>query len=232
MQTLVSLIVVVSYIPLMAQKPVSLIAHSESQHSIGVFSPSGEITLPLVRRLLTLNDSSGKSQSIALFVLRDPRTGYYFWRYAEHSVSNDSIAYLAVLAGREAIYTAQDGLYYFKVPALSIFVSRYTNKANSMDVAVHASIEEIKQNLSILGSIGVQKSVIPETLIRSALDDDFGCPPVSPICYYGNSKFVSIDRQDGNWRLLMRNRHDQEIIFDEKYTLVNTRRISRKTDKE
>ncbi len=48
---------------------------------------------------------------------------------------------------------------------------------------------------------------------------------MSAVCTFSAKSIVSISHQDGNWRLVVRNRWDQEIILNSKFDLVGTQRL-------
>ena len=81
------LILGVLSIPLVAQ--VSPVPFTESKQSVRAFSAAGEITLPAVRLQVDVPNPAKKERG-DLFVIYDPQTGLYAWRYHEIRSPSDS----------------------------------------------------------------------------------------------------------------------------------------------
>ena len=68
-----------------------------------------------------------------------------------------------------------------------------------------------------------------EVSVARAIGREFACEFVDGVprvnCGFAVKSIVSIRWEDGNWRLVVRNRWDQEIILDSKFNLVSTRRL-------
>ena len=102
----------------------------------------------------------------------------------------------------------------------------HEKRADNLDSAESASIEEIKRDLPALEGSGFHTDY-NEINVGEAIAPGFACPspPVSAICDYTPTKVVSISEEDGNWRLVLRNRWDQEVILGPKFNFVSTRRL-------
>lgn len=209
-------------IPLIAEEAVSKVAFTESRHVIHAFSPSGEVTLPVVRVQMEIHYPGGKSQHGNVIVAHDPESGHYLWIYVPAHHPGDTASFLdAVESGGAAVYTAPVGLVLFNWPG-ALFVYEYTKKADNLDAAERASIEEIQRGLPVFERRGFHMDY---KQVPVPFDTEFDCEPLSPICGPRIKKFVSISREGDNWRLVVRNRWDQEVILDSQFNLISTKRL-------
>jgi hypothetical protein len=78
-------LLIISFLSLTAQERVSKVAFSEGKDSIHAFSPSGDVTIPLVTVQLDISRTDGKQEHTSLGVVYDPQTGHYLWLNARPS---------------------------------------------------------------------------------------------------------------------------------------------------
>ncbi|HEV1284953.1 MAG TPA: hypothetical protein VNU44_06565 [Bryobacteraceae bacterium] len=213
---------------LSAEQSVSKVAFTESQDVIQAFSPSGEITLPVIRVQLEIHHASGKSERGDLVVVHDPVSGHYFWLYTRPNNAGDTASWLTVLkmkSGGAAVYAASGGLAFFNM-AGDLFAQERRVSAPTLEGAESSSIEEIRRGLAEFELNGYDPGLTWVHLFR-AIGREFACAPddEGAYCIFGARKFVSIAREGNNWLLIARNRWDQEIILDSKFSLVGTRRV-------
>jgi hypothetical protein len=214
-------------VPLMAEQSVSPVGFTESRHAIHAFSPSGEVTLPVVRVQLDIVYPRGKKERGDLVVVYDPQSGRYFWRYNPLNGPADTTSFLDALeAGAEAAYAGPDALVDFNMSS-SLYEKEHRDKVDSMEAAERASIVEIERGLPGFEGAGyhTDAKALP---ILNAIDPDFFCAPLprSAICRSKGNHIVSISQEGDNWRFVFRNRWDQEMILDSKFNLVSTRRLT------
>ena len=215
-------------IPSTAEQSVSKVAFTESSNAIRAFSPLGEITLPVVRVQLAIHYPAGKNEFGNLVVVYDPESAHYFWRYESVPQTGDLKSFLQVLqSGIEAVYAGPTGLVDFYMPG-QIWVQQHSNRADNLDAALTAAIQEIRHGLPGFENSGYHTDA-QEVPIARAIGMDFACAPIrdpefSAACGFGAKKFVSISRDGDNWLLVVRNRWDQEVILDSKFNLVSTQR--------
>lgn len=77
---------------------------------------------------------------------------------------------------------------------------------------------------------GISTKEVPVAL---AIGREFACAPfergrddrTSVMCGFMANSIVSVSREGENWRIVVRNRWDQEIILDSKFNLVSTQRL-------
>jgi hypothetical protein len=243
-----SILLVLNGIPQYAQSSVTPVTSSESQDVIPAFSASGPITLPVMRRLIDVNYANGKKERADLLVVFEPGTGHYFWRHSVLSSPNDTSGWLATFKSRSsAIYVTPNGLVEFLGGSNLI---EHRSKANSLGNAESASIDEVRRNLSasqrIRSLLGVSKLVpildaprlvgfekypqtnrlpgfvpIPREFICGGVSYRLGDKP----CPHG-TLVVSISKQGENWRLVLRNRWDVEIILDPNFNAVSSKQLT------
>jgi hypothetical protein len=225
--------------PLIAQQAVSPVGFSRSTHAIHAFSPSGDVTLQASRQKLDVQYPHGRKERGDMLVVYDPQNGRYLWRYQPGEARFPDASFLhAFEAGDEAVYATPSALWDFRMNA-ELNIKEETERAGGLDDAERLSIEEIKRGLPTCEGMGFHADatrVALYKLLYSATGMDFACAPVAPPmlsdsgCGWQVKSIVSVGREGENWRLVLRNRWDQEVILDSKFGLVSTKRLE-KTEK-
>jgi hypothetical protein len=227
---LITLLFMLSYDLLLAQQPVSKVAFSASRSSVRAFSQSGESMLPTVRVQLEIQTPDRKIERGNLLVVYDPDSGHYLWRNSVAASPGDTTSlYTELESGRAAVYAGSAGLALFYMPG-NLYVQQHTQHADNLDAAEHESILEIERRALENNLYG---SDMKEVTLYSAISRDFACAPfergredrTAVMCGFTVKSIVSVSRDSDNWRLVIRNRWDQEIILNSKFELVSTRRL-------
>ena|ERR1022692_370956 len=237
-----SLLISLVSIPLMAQ--VSSVAFSDSKDVVPAFDSSGAITLPAARLKVDIAYPHGKHDRNEVTVVYDPKTGHYLWHVAAHNPNNpdDTGLYLNAIKKQRAVAFADPaGLIDFGF-AGTIFVKAWQGHADSLDAAVSASTNEMQQGLAVAeGSgyhtdykfvpiagpvVGFQAKTPPGGF--KPFPSGFTCeaPPRSSFCPTDNNTIASVSRQGSNWRLVLRNRFDVEVILDQNFDLVSLQQLT------
>jgi hypothetical protein len=215
-------------VSLLAEQSVSPVGFTESRHSIRAFSPSGEVTLPVVRVQLDVVYTHGRKERGDLVVVYDPQNGHYFWRYRSLNSPGDTGSFLDALeASAEAAYVGPDALFDFNMSS-ALYEKEHRERAGSMGAAESASIAEIERGLPVFEGAGYHTDA-SALHVLDAIDADFSCAPLplTAICMSSKGNhIVSISREGDNWRFVFRNRFDVEVILDSKFNLVSTRRLT------
>jgi hypothetical protein len=215
-------------LPLMAEPSVSKVAFTTSERAIHAFSPNGEVTLEVVRVDLDIRYQDGKQQFGNIVVVRDTQSEHYFWRFTPHSHTGESGSVLGLFeSGKAGIYSGPDGIVDFYMPG-ALFIKEHAARAASLDAALTASIEEIRRGLAVFEW---QDFHMDYQQVSVRPGSDFYCVPVRPVCGSQVKKVVSIRREGDNWRLVVRNLWDLEIILDSKFRLVSTQRAPTSPEK-
>lgn len=211
-----------------AEQRVSKVAFTESKSSVRAFTTYGETTLPTVRVQLEILRPDGKTERGNLVVAYDPDSGHYLWHnnIANYSGDNTSL-YTAFENGGATVYTAPDALVFFTMPG-NLYVQKHEQRADNLDAAERASINDVERRASENTGYGTGATEVP---IALAIGREFACgklgdPDFTGLCRNQDNRIVSIERDAENWRLVVRNRWDQEIILDSKFKLVSTQRLS------
>jgi hypothetical protein len=155
--------------------------------------------------------------------LRAGQCQHHFWRYNPFHSPGETASFLRVLdSGEEAVYADSGALVDFLMT--QFYVTEHTDRVDSLGAAERAAIDEIQKGLPVFEKNGYhtnQKS-IP---VFGAIGLEFRCAPTGSICS-GVDKVVSISRPGDNWRLVLRNRFDVEVILDARFNLVSTGRLT------
>jgi hypothetical protein len=177
----------------------------------------------------------GKKERRDLSVVYDRRTGYYLWQLATSPASVDAGSFLeAVNSSRKVIYADADGLVDF-VFRRELWVKAYRSRVDSLEAAERVALKEIEQGLASL-----ERGYLPTTGpasppwpwdykridLRNTITVDFTCFPIRADCKDALNRIASVEKQGSNWRLVLRNRWDQEVILDSHFTLVSAQRLS------
>jgi hypothetical protein len=205
-------------------QPVSKIAFSESQSSVRAFSPAGQTTLPAVRLQLDARRPDGRTERSNLIVVYDPETGHYFWRNIVLNHPGETISFYEELdAGWAALYSTPSALLFFGMTQ-SLYIEQHSERSGSLDSAESAVITEIGRRLLAGSGYDIPANDIP---VYKEIGRAFACDPLDdrPDCWFTAKSIVCIDRDGDNWRLVVKNRWDQEIILNSKFELVSTRRL-------
>jgi hypothetical protein len=214
-------------VPLFAQLQISKIAFTESKEVIDVFTPYGHALLPMARERVEIKNAGG-SETGELVVVYDPDHGHYLWHVTtvlDDRVSNPADFVRGLKAGYVAVYAGPSGLVEM-LYLRPIYITEHRETANSLDAAESAAIEELQKDVGatkrgfdragtkVVGFLGPDPM---DALFDCAEPMSAYCPPIA--------KFVSVGREGENWRVLMRGTWDQELILNEKFLLVKTRRL-------
>jgi len=221
---LIGILFALSCSSLIAEQPVSKVGLTETKSSVRAFSPYGDVILPAIRLELDIRRSDGKVERSNLIVVYDPVGEHYIWRNTMQNFPGDTTSFYEELdSGRAALYAAPTEIIFFYMPS-NLFVQEHRDHCGSLDCAETASIADVgRRAIEKIGYDSVEK----EVAVAPALGRAFACDPeeLRSNCPFTAKNIVSISRDGENWRLVVRNRWDQEIILDSKFDLVSTRRL-------
>lgn len=222
-------------VSLMAQ--VTPQASSESKDEISGIDSIGARTLTTSRLTLDVTYPRGKKQErLELTVVHDPKGGYYLWHSI--NVNSDQLGNvgnrLKVMKERRVVVFAEPtSLVEFAFGDV-LAASVWRRRAETADAAVSASIDEIRQGLALLEdgrSLKATKLVpfLDEKKVSGGktpvevrkMWQEFRCEDFNSFCPSTNNTIASITKQGSNWRLLLRNRFDVEVILDQNFDLIS-----------
>jgi hypothetical protein len=236
-----SLLLSLVSIPLIAQ--VSPVASSETKDVVPAFNSSGAITLPAACLKVDIVYPHGRQDRNEVTVVYDPKTGHYLWHVATHNTNNpdDTGVYLnAIKKQRAQAFADPTGLIDFGFGG-TIFVKAWQGQAASLDAAVSASTNEMQQGLAVAEGRGYHTDYkfvpIAGPVIGFAakippginpFPSGFTCeyPPLSAYCPTDNNTISSVSKQGANWRLVLTNRFDVEVILDRNFDLVSIQQLT------
>jgi hypothetical protein len=233
---LIPVLVIFVSAPIAQAQSASAVAFSESSHSILAFSPSGTVSLPVVRVSLDIRHSDGGRERGVLIVVFDPDSSHYFWRYNESYGASAGGSFLDELErGREAVYVNEKAITDFYAPS-ALYVQAHSEKAVSLGAAERLSIEQFGRLIPVIERGG---SYVEDKEIKlwGILGIDFSCPPYgdpqfSPTCGFGAKKISSITKEGEQWRVVLRNRWDQLLVLDAAFKIVSSQRLPEVPNKQ
>jgi hypothetical protein len=223
-------------IPLYAQ--VSPVASSESKDVVPAFDSSGAITLPAARLKVDVTYPNGKKERFELTVVYDPHAGHYLWHHFPPEPDDTGMYLMAMKAQRDVPFADQTALVDFGFASLP-FVKAWQGQADSLDAAVSASLNEIQQGLAafegsgyhmdyklvpVAGQVVGFDSKVPPGF--KPIPSEFRCEPLQPVCQDYKNTIASISKQGSNWRVVLRNRWDEEVILDQNFNLVSVKQLT------
>ena len=213
---------------LLAWESASVVAFTESTHSVRGFARGGDVLLSVRRAQVDVQYSPSKRGRGDVIVVYDPLTGHYLWELTRLRSDADPYSYLSELeSGRWAVYSGQDEMDGFFFPG-ELDIQRGTSRAASLDAASAEVIATIGRRVSA-GNDRLSDEAAEVPLYR-AIGKPFACSDpgeqgFSPNCSFHAEKISSITREGDKWRLVIENRWAQEVILDSKFALVSTQRI-------
>lgn len=223
---------ILASLPLAAQ--VTPVPSSESKDTVPAFDSSGAITLPAARLKIDVTYPRGKKERIELTVVYDPKTGHYLWHLMTPYPGDTGLWLEAIKTHRSLAYADPACLMDFSGAA---FAKAWVGHADSLDAAVSASVQEIQQGFAANGG---NPYVMGYRIVRlsgpiTSLDEpvtfmDFACAPLNSWCPPNSTMIVSIAKQGANWRLVLRNRFDVEVVLDQNLDMVSARQLTRPKD--
>jgi len=226
-------------LPVAAQ--VSPVAFSESKDTVPAFGPSGPIMLPAARLQIDVTYPHGKKERIETTVLYDPQTGHYLWHLMApvHNVDDTGRYIQAIKSQKSLAFADTSGLMDFIYPS-GLFAKAWRGSADSLDDAVSATLTEIQQGVpaheaslwhmdyKFLPVFGLVRNVDAQLPAGYEPIDGgaFMCSPLQQFCPPGTTVIASITKQGRNYRLLIRNRFDVEVILDHNLDLVSAKQLT------
>lgn len=216
----------------MAGQSVSKLAFSETRSSVSVTTAQGEKNLQAATMQLSLPSWAGREWRGNLAVIYDPETKFYLWHIRAFSGSFETTNLLKhVESGVDALYSAPFGLVDFSMPG-NLFVLKSTRQAERLDAAVDASIDEVQRNVGALQREGYDPG-FEQVEVAPAIGRPWACASVEsvnfdPTCEFHVERFISIEHSKNQWRLVVRNRWDQEVLLTDDFRLLSTRQVASK----
>jgi hypothetical protein len=228
-----SLLVILFTISLVAQ--VAPVTISESRDVVSASSLSGAITLPAVHLELDFSYPHGKKDRRNLSIVYDPQSRHYLWHLSTSPVPVVKGTFLDLTnSQREVLYADSAGLFAFLFSA-ELWVKVYTLQADSLDAAKSASIAQLQQGLAALEA-GYQPRTGPSMPawpwdykpinLGKALPAEFSCSSLRANCQGSLNTIASVGKQGNNWRLVLRNRWEEEVILDQNFNLISEKQLT------
>jgi hypothetical protein len=227
-------------VSLLAQ--VSPVVLSQSTDVVPAFDSSGAVTLQAIRLKVDIAYPHGKkSQRSELTVVYDPNSGRYLWNATNSNPNgpdDTGVRIKAMKALGTVVFADAMALVQFDFGD-GLFVKAWRGRAASLDAAVSTSTDEIRQGLATFEGIGFHRDYkfVPifgplvgfDTKVPAGykpIPREFRCEPGNAFCPSDNNRIVSVSKQGNNWRLVLRNRFDVEVILDQNFDLVSAQQLA------
>lgn len=226
-------------IPLLAQ--VSPVAFTDSKDTVPGLSSSGAISLPAARLKIDIDSPRGKKERRELTVVYESTSGYYLWNISNRNPNrpDDVGVRLKIMKDQGTVqFVDATGLIQFAFGD-GLAVKMWRGRAGSLDAAVSASMNDIREGLATFDGLGFHRDYKFIPIFGPMIGFDakvppgykpvpreFYCAPFNAFCPSDNNRIVSITKQGTNWRLVLRNRFDVEVILDQNFDLVSAQQLT------
>jgi hypothetical protein len=170
-------------------------------------------------------------------VLYDPHAGHYLWHHFPPGPDDTGKYLTAIKAQRDVPFADPAALVDAGLPGVP-FVKARQGHANSLDDAVSASLNEIQQGLATFeGGYHMDYKLVPvggpvvgfDSKVPpgfAPIPSGFWCEPLQSWCGNERHTITSISKQGSNWRLVLRNNWDEEVILDQNFNLVSVNQLT------
>lgn len=233
------ILLIVLTVPVDAQ--VSRVASTEARDAVPGFDSAGAISLPAANLEVDVTFPRGKKQVRELTVIFHPGTGFYVWHCTPPSSdrSRHPRLRLGVAKAQRAVVFVDTTRAIDFILGDGLFAKVWQRRAASLDAAVSSSIAEVHQAIPIaegigfgrdyqlvpmFGTVGTFAATMP--LGHTPISRDFLCDPDQAFCPNDKSRIVSITKPGGQYRLLLRNRFDVEVLVGENLELISARQLT------
>ena len=225
-------------IPLLAQ--VSRVAFTDSRDTVPAVSSSGGISLPTARMKIDADYPRGKKERLEMTVVYEPASGYYLWNIGRTGSNKPDGVRLKTMKEQKEVVQFVDAtglIQFFFGDGLG--VKKWQGRAGSLDAAVTAATNDVREGLAdaegrgfhrdfkfipIFGPLmGFDAKVPPG---YKPIPRDFRCEELNSFCPSYNNRIASVSKQGANWRLVLRNRYDVEVIVDQNFDLVSAQQLT------
>ena len=193
---------------------------TESRKTVRALSLSGLVDLTAVVVQVRIYYQTGAEPG-ELVILYHSQNGHYLWFYR---TGGDEPLYPS-----QAVYDSTSGLLLLVVsggPATQLSELQSDERAVDLAAAERASVAALESRLAEKNKKPFDQYRRLETATALGhlgcpmLDDPFLADWCGP-----NPTIADVSLNGGNWRVVLHNRWDQEIIFDSEFKMTSTRRL-------
>lgn len=170
----------------------------------------------------------GGSLNGILLLVQDTASHRFWWSLTS---AGERLSFTLAdwFVANSALYVAEDKMVVFWVqaPGRIFLIERSGLMASNLDEAQQQAIGEIQKRRADIErggewfNLGGTTVPLPSTRFPMLFWN-----PRWQAALVGVTKVVSASREGRNWRLVLRNQWDQEVILDDLYAFVSTRRLS------
>jgi hypothetical protein len=216
-----------------AQRDIEIIAGTTVDRLTMAFT--GGLQTPTMLREVHLKTPlpDGTVHNGVLVIARDTASGRFWWMLAKSgNAPPERLSTADWAASHAAIYVAENTIVMFWTiaPGQLSTVERPGQAAGSLDEAQQLAVAAIQRRAAEYerGKMWAWDGTTVK-LPRSLIPFEFWHPPFQPNMPRGATKVVSVSKDGKNWKLVLRDQWDQELILDESYGVVSSRRLDSTT---
>jgi hypothetical protein len=221
---LLTITFICAWIPLALGQSITRLPLTETTHVVNAFTSYGFRAVDAAVVIVDITSIGGGHERGQLTTVFDKENGHYFWRITIPFSQDEEASVLSSLgAGVSAVYASPESLVYFN----GFWVQEHREKAFNLSNAEDAAVDAIRRNLVGLAAKAYDTGLKQIEFHDGAVNDGFSCPELatSAICRTV-TRFISINKTENKWRLVMRNRWDMEVILDTNFDVIGSRQLT------
>jgi hypothetical protein len=166
----------------------------------------------------------------ALLLAHDTASHGFWWLLGNDGDQRPRLTQADWFASHSVAFVAEDKVVVFweQGPGHLYVVERRGLSAETIDEAQQKAVDELRRHAATIekGGAGYGLGGTDVPLPRGRVPLEFWMSPLdgnAPLL--GRTKVVSAARDGKNWKLVLRDQWDEEVVLDESYNLVSTRRL-------
>jgi len=172
---------------------------------------------------------AGGEVTAVLFTAHDTASHQFWWMMIGDAGQKDVFAVGKYFAPRAGAFVAADRFVVFWPQGAHLgIVERRGLTASTLDEAQTAAVAEVRrraQTAKAGSDLLLGQGTVDVLLPQSRIPFQFWYPPNENGMMPETTEVVSVSRVGGNFRVILRNQWDQEVVLDDAYNFVSTRRL-------
>jgi hypothetical protein len=178
---------------------------------------------------LRLPFPGGRDMNGELLIAHDTASQQFWWVLRNDGVSRLTLDSADWFASHAAIFVTENKIVVFWITGSGhlFVVERKGLAALTLEEAQQKAIDEVRSHTTEIAKGGGfwRKEITDVPLPGERFPIMFWNPPNEAGLLAGRNKVISAAREGKLWKLVLRNQWDQELVLDESYNFVSTRRL-------